>query len=368
MNPLPISATDAVSPAIETTKWMMFKPFQWSRWWRVGLIGLAAGEMASCNFNYSQRLGDKDKFSYQADLGLPGMPDFAALAPLIGLLIFLMLILMLVHLYIASVARFILFNGLLTGSFRIRQGFSTFQLPAISFFKFSLLFYLSMFVVIGLPVLLIFIAISKVAKQEGAGILLLSLLLLPFVMLIAVAVTIFYVLVKDFAVPIMALENKGVGDAIGQVFQLVKNAKGDYAGYIGMKIVLFIAAAVVTLIVSIPIMLVFIGPIVLMAVGGAISKPDLFRDPFAIALLITLALPLILLMVSTIAIATAPIFIFFQSYVVHFFARRYLPLWNRMYPPPPAPPAPPRAEEPPNVNPDGDLDGGVPPIEPAPAV
>src|SRR5271154_440882 len=51
-NPVPpllpkkLSAIEAIGPAYENAKRIMLKPFRWSRWWRMGLIAMAAAEMA----------------------------------------------------------------------------------------------------------------------------------------------------------------------------------------------------------------------------------------------------------------------------------------------------------------------------------
>jgi hypothetical protein len=90
----PRSAVDCVGPALDIAKNMMFKPFQWAKWWRIGLIGLATGEAAgsgACNFNPGDlsKLGEatRDKQEFLQSLptwqGLP-LAQMAALITVLG--------------------------------------------------------------------------------------------------------------------------------------------------------------------------------------------------------------------------------------------------------------------------------------------
>ena len=49
---MPISAVDAISPAIEHTKRQLLQPFRFGQWMRLAVVGLLAGELSSgggCN-------------------------------------------------------------------------------------------------------------------------------------------------------------------------------------------------------------------------------------------------------------------------------------------------------------------------------
>src|SRR5438093_9907889 len=107
----PLSAVEAIRPAVDRTEKFMFQPIRWARWWRIAIIGLATGEFASqggCNFRNG--FGDLGKIAKPESGGaVPAIPHIPALtagyiAAVITVLVALVLRLVLVHLYVASVA------------------------------------------------------------------------------------------------------------------------------------------------------------------------------------------------------------------------------------------------------------------------
>ncbi|MGH9678047.1 MAG: DUF7544 domain-containing protein, partial [Candidatus Acidiferrum sp.] len=117
----PLSAIDAISPALERAKQQLFQPFRWGFWLRMALVAFLAGEVGGGGlggfngfngFNLPQNRGDVDH-------------DFLLRAlPWIFLLALALFALFLVFLYLHSVFRFILFDSVLRGQCRIRAGWS----------------------------------------------------------------------------------------------------------------------------------------------------------------------------------------------------------------------------------------------------
>ncbi|MEO6120274.1 MAG: hypothetical protein ABIP12_06240 [Terriglobales bacterium] len=355
MNTLPSrNAVDCVGPAFETAKTMMFKPFQWAKWWRIGLLGLATGEAAGsggCNFNLGDlsELGKATRTPPQEFLqSVPPWQNLpmAQLAALITILVVLLVLLVLVHLYIGSVLRFVLFDAVTRGRYRIREGWNRWHAHGMRYFGFQLLLiFISLVgygVLIGLPVLVgVSLGVFKNAQQHWGLIALGVLVFLPLVLLFALALAIVLVFFKDFAVPIMALENLPAMDAWRRVLAMVKPAKGEYALYIIMKIGLTIGAAIV---VGIAQFIVFIIPIIIVVaigVGVFAAVPGLIKTPAGIALVVTVAVMVVFVLMLVGAIIAAPVVVFFQAYVLTFFSSRYEPLWRLMYPAPPPIPEPP---------------------------
>jgi hypothetical protein len=179
-------------------------------------------------------------------------------------------------------------------------------------------------------------------------------------LLILVAGMIFFVLVKDFAVPIMALENVSVGTAIRRLAQIIDREKGSFAGYIGMKLVLTLGAGLAFGIGTAIVVLVVLIPIVVIAVVGTVigASAGLTWTPTMIALAVALGFNAMLGLMIIILFGHTPLAAFFPSYGLLYFAERYQPLHDRLFPPPPAPPAPVAPEPEPEPEP------GLPP-EPA---
>lgn len=360
MLPAPKSAVDCVSPAFDTAKNMMFKPFQWSRWWRVALLGLATGEAASsgsCNFNIPSDLANLGKTQPQPEQFLqsssPIWQGFSTgqIAGLVTILVVLVVMLVLVHLYIGSVLRFVLFDAVTRGRFRIREGWKRWHDQGVSYFRFQLgLLAVSLMgygVLMGLPLAIAWsTGLFQNAKEHWGMIALMVLVCLPLVIAFAVTIAVVMVLFKDFGVPMMAVENLSSSAAWERLRGMMKPVKGDYAIYIVMKIVLGLAAAIAMGIVQFIVFLVPIIILVAVAVGVVAAVPDIIKNPAGLAFVITTVVVVAFIMVFIAAILAAPVVVFFQSYVLQFFSSRYEPLWKWLYPAPdmPEPPAIPPPE------------------------
>ncbi len=354
MNPLPPkSAIDCVGPAIESAKNMMFKPFQWGKWWRIGLLGLATGEAAGsggCNFNLGDlsKIGESTSRKQEFLQSVPPWQNLplAQMAVLITVLVVLLVLLVLVHLYIGSVLRFVLFDAVTRGRYRIREGWNRWHAHGVRYFGFQLLvIFISLLgyaVLVGLPVWVgVSLGVFKNAQQHWGLIALGVLVLLPLVIVFALGVAIVMVLFKDFAVPIMALENIPAMDAWQRVWAMLKPAKGEYAIYILLKVGLTMLTAIALGIVQ---FILFIIPVIIavaIGVGVFAAVPNLIKTPAGIALVVTVAVMGVFILMLVGAIIAAPVVVFFQTYVLTFFSSRYEPLWRLMNPAPPSMPEPP---------------------------
>jgi hypothetical protein len=110
------------------------------------------------------------------------------------------------------VLRFVLFDAVSRGNYRIREGWSRWHAQGMRYFGFQLLLIFISLVgyslLIGIPVWLgLTLGIFKNAEQQWGLIALGVLVLLPLVILFALSMAIVMVFFKDFAVPIMALED-----------------------------------------------------------------------------------------------------------------------------------------------------------------
>jgi hypothetical protein len=159
----------------------------------------------------------------------------------------------------------------------------------------------------------------------------------------AIPLILVYLFAKDFAVPVMALEGTTFGEAWRKVWVMVKSEPGSAAGYVGMKIVLSIAAGIIFGIIIFIAVLFLIVPLGGIGVVSVLAgkAAGLTWTPFTITLIVAAAVILIGLMLFVISIISAPVSVFFPAYGLYFFAGRYQPLHDRLFPPPlPAPVAP----------------------------
>jgi len=158
-------------------------------------------------------------------------------------------------------------------------------------------------------------------------------LALVVIMLVAV-LAIIDMLGRDFLVPVMAFENVGALEGWERLLAIMGTEKLAYAGYVLMKIVLAMAAAIIFAILNLIVILVLLIPLGLLALAGYLIGTGLgitwdISTELLVAALGLLAIAGILYVVGFVY---APGLVFFQSYTVEFFAPRYGPLGSKMPP------------------------------------
>ena len=344
---MPISAVDTISPAFQHTKQQLLQPFRISQWTRLALVGLFAGELNSggCNFNYQMptRTG-ADRF---VDV-VPAVANPALYAGLIALLIVAGLVLFVLLIYANSVMRFVLFDSVVEKHCAIRRNWSRRQKPGLRYFVWQILLLLAMMVgltiLVGIPAAFgLAVGWLREPKQHLVplilgGMLLFFLLLAYFIFWLVVQV-----LTKDFVVPQMALENLTAMEGWRRLWPMVKSEKGGYAGYLGMKIVMTIGAAIVVGVVAGVVILVMLIPVggvgALLVLAG--KAGGLNWNLYTITLAVVVGTIVVGLIVYVIALISVPTIVFFPAYSIYFFAARYPTLDAIIHPAPPAPPAPP---------------------------
>ena len=350
---MPISAADAINPALQHAKTQLFQPFRFRQWWRLSVVGFLAGELGSGGFNASFRLpathshGGSNQFlglSWPWHLG--GHP--AALAGLITLLIVVGMVFLVLFTYVNSVMRFILFDSIVIKECHIREGWAQRRREGRRLFVWQILLSLlglaSLMVLIGIPLALAWGDGWFKHPGEHVGRLILGGLFLFFVLLaLVVGFAVVHVMTKDFVVPQMALEGVSAFEGWNRLWLWLKAEKAAYAGYIGMKIVLAIAASMALTIISLIAILILlipvggIGAIVLLAAKAAGMSWNVYTITLAVAAAGAL-LAIVLFVVSLISVPTV---VFFPAYSIYFFASRYPALASLIWPAPQAPSLPP---------------------------
>lgn len=335
-----LSAVDVISPAFARMKQQLFAPFRIGQWLRFALVGFLAGEMGSggggCTRIPFDLPNSRSSQQFQAPFGAGGGALFILG---IGLAILLVLVFAFIMAYISSRMRFVLFDSIIQGQCRIRDFWGKRGAPAFRYFIFQLLFaiaaLMSLGVLIGIPVLLAFT--MGLFRNPGQHVLSLVLggLLVGFLFLAWLAVLLLVqVLTKDFVVPMMALDDLTVSEAWSRLRSMIGPDKGGYAGYIGMKILLSLAAAIITGIVGFILILLLLIPIggvgAITVLGGRAA--GLTWNPVTIAIVVVAGAVVVLALILIAALISVPVIVFFPAYSLYFFAERYPPLHALMYP------------------------------------
>jgi hypothetical protein len=354
----PISASEAISPALERTKQICFRPFKLTRWLKLAVVTLFTGEVAttSCNFGApGNTSGGSHGPIYTPPPSMGGILGVLHAIPVILLaLLFIVLtgVFVLVMSYLWCQFRITLIDTVLTGECRIRESWDKYGSAGIRLFGFYLLSSMLMVAsAIGLLVLPLMSAVrSGVFRQPGGGLAYIlgagAILLLIF----ALVMVLFWVLVvflKDFVAPVLALEDLTIGEAWGRIKTIASADPGAFVVYILMKIVLAIASGIIFGILAFVVILAILIPTIIIAVAiGVTFKAQMqavgtfFTAMTAakIAFIATAVVVFIGVVAYFLAFISVPAAIFFESYALYFLGSRYEPLRVLLIPEPsPAP-------------------------------
>jgi len=351
---LPISAIDAIGPAFQHTRQQLLQPFRLAQWAKLALVGFLAGELTSggCsgsgNFQVPTHTGSQRFF-------LSSLPDIDPMmyAGLIAFLIVFGFVFYIVFLYVSSVMRFVLFDSVVARTCEIRRAWSRRLGPGLRYFLWQILLLFLMVVgltiLIGVPAAFAFaVGWLKSPDQHVIALVLGGMLLFLVVMAFLLLWIVVHVMTKDFVVPQMALENVNAFEGWRRLLPRMDSEKGAYAGYLGMKLVMTIAASVIVGIVTFIIVLILLIPVggfgaVVVLAGKAAG---LHWDAYTITLAVVAGSVVLAVLLYVIALVSVPAIVFFPAYSIYYFAGRY-PLLDALLrpaayaPPAPVPPLPP---------------------------
>jgi hypothetical protein len=163
-------------------------------------------------------------------------------------------------------------------------------------------------------------------------------------MTLVILALVVHLLTKDFVVPQMALEEISAVEGWRRLIPRLKSEKGGYAGYVGMKIVMALGAAVILGIVAAIVIFVLLVPVGALGVAAVLAgkAAGLSWNLYTITLAVVVGCILVAAILYLFALISVPAIVFFPAYSIYFFAARYPALSAALYPPPPASPeAPP---------------------------
>ncbi|HYL93688.1 MAG TPA: hypothetical protein VEW69_11100, partial [Alphaproteobacteria bacterium] len=333
-----LSAVDSVSPAFSRLGEMLFRPFRFSRWLKLGFIGWLAGAgAASLNFNSGSprfpsgvgRVGSIKDLSKVIDAAHVFVSEHMHLIIFFGILIAAV---MLVFVYLNCRFRFILFDAVLTRDPQIGRAWSKYAGPANRFFVFWVLYSILAGVVLFYIIVMPFWRAFRSGAFSGddplpaifsvLGSMILGALLMSLILGIVTT------LANDFIVPMMAVGNVSVGEAGSLLQDMVIAEPGAFAGYLGMKLVLHIGGAVCYGIALVICLVVLLIPIILLVLLGvliiALLKSMGAFGAVLAAIVIVIGVLALAALIFVLSLATiAPFAVFFTSYALYFLGGRY---------------------------------------------
>ena len=346
---MPISAADSITLAVNHTRQQLFQPFRIGQWTKLAFVGLLAGELGGngCNrSNFSGHPGAAPGTGFPGHLAI----DPALIAAFITAAIVAALAIGIILMYVSSVMRFILFDSIVTKQCHIRWSWSRRLGPGWRYFVFKLLYFLltmaGIVVLVGIPVAFAFSkGWFKTPKEHLPPLVLGGILLFLVFFIFAVATAVFFVLIKDFVVPQMALEDVDVMQGWRRLWPMMMAEKGAYAAYLGLKIVLAIVVGILIGVATLILGLIFVIPTAGLGLLAILTgkSAGLTWNAYTITLAVVIACILLAFFLYLIALVSVPAIVFFPAYSVHFLAGRYPRLAAVLYPAPSPPQAAPGA-------------------------
>jgi len=188
----------------------------------------------------------------------------------------------------------------------------------------------------GIPLLMLFsLGFLRSPREHLFPLVLFGALVVAVFLMAMILIVVIQVLTKDFVVPQMALDNVTASEGWRRLWPMMKQEQGKYAGYIGMKFVLAIAAAVLVGISSLIALVIFLVPVG--GVGAAVfflaRSAGITWNAITISFVVAVCLVLLAALILLLAFISVPVIVFFPAYAMHFFADRYPPLRLLLFPP-----------------------------------
>jgi hypothetical protein len=254
----PISAVDSVAPAVERTKQFLFRPFKWSTYLKLGLVAIITEGVGS-NFHSSSPHVDHGggNGEWHGPASFPPFfhpaPEMIAMFAAIALLgIFLSIFIF----YLITRLRFAFFHSLIRNTNEIGPGWRLYRAQASRFFWLNIVVgicFMFVLVLVALPFAAGFWRLFQANQQGGhfdIGLFLALILpLIPIIILLVIAGALSDMILRDWMLPHIALENATAGEAWRQVRARIGAEKRQFLVYAILRVILPTIAAIGTFIV-----------------------------------------------------------------------------------------------------------------------
>jgi len=343
----PLSATDAISPAWQHTRRLLLGPRNPGLFFKIAAVAFFA-EMA--NFTFS--VGKPMHASHGGGGGVS--PIFVgAIVAIVLACVAIGLVVGFVLFYLSSRLQFTLFHIVLRSETTVAPIWRRYAAATWRWMGLKILFFLAALACItpiAIPAVFYFIhAISLQSHGDHSHIvsfILTMFAVIAFAALFAITLAVITILLRDFAVPSMALEGTPLRETVRRVIALTRAETGQVALYVLLRVCLGIAGTFVCYLLLGIVALIVGAP--LGGIGFGLWKGLHLAGAGAHAGMIAGFVLLALVLVTALAIGVISLFgylfTFLQAYAIFFLGGRY-PLMGQLLVEPPVPVIPaPRAQ------------------------
>jgi hypothetical protein len=337
----PLSATDAITPAWQHTRRFLLGPRSARLLFKIAAVaffaeigGMNASFRGPINSIHHGHAGAPHVFS-------PGLIAVLVIGSLVAMLIGL------AFFYLSSRLQFVLFHSVLRCETWIAPIWHRYGAATWRWIGLKLLLFLAFFACM-IPVLIptvIFFVHAAQKQPAGGQIVSFVFAIFFFVLVIGVlvlALTVAYILLRDFGLPSMALEATSLRETVGRVLGLVRAEPGQIALYVLLRFALALAGTLVCYLAVLVIGLVMAVPLggVAVAFWAALHGSSFAGHAVMIAAFVALGLILCAALFVTVITLLGYLFTFLEAYAIFFLSGRYPLLFQQLTPPSPEIPRP----------------------------
>jgi len=337
-----ISAVEAISPAIQRTKQLLFHPFRLSTYLKLCLVALLT-EGFSSNF----RSWSHGHEAHEGPI-LPSSFNFTSIriAAVVAMVLLVIVIALAIG-YLITRLRFAFFHCLVHNTQQIRPGWNLYRAQAARFFQMNIavgVFLILLIVVVAIPFVAGFLHLwHRYVKTGQLDWGLTASLILPIIPLILLILLVGFtadIVLRDFMLPHYALDNATAGEAWHAAWQRIRAEKGMFFGYALLRIVLPVVGVVLLFALFLIPAILFVAVFAFMGYGVHTA----LADATGVAAFLRVSLEVLIGLVAFTLAALfsiafgGPLSTAIREYALLFYAGRYPTLARVLFPPPAAPP------------------------------
>ena len=330
----PLSASEAIGPALNRTADLLFRPFRFRTFFKIAAVAFFAG--VGSGFNSSS-------FNHRSG-GVHSLPPavlafivaFAVIIGLISLVVYLIL------LYVGSRLQLVLVEMVATRQTFVAPLWRKYGDTVWRWIGLKLLFFLCILLVtlpLTVPMVLFFVHHGMHGNLFSGLHIVQIIFFIAAALVVLLALSAVYMLVRDLALPYIALENRGIADSLGRLRTMISFEPGQIVLYVFLRMVLgFVFGMAAEIAIFFILLLSLIPPGILAVILWlALHK----AGPAGYALLIALAVAGGVLFfcwaLCVIICLVGSVLVFSQAYALYFLGGRYPllgELLDRSTPPP----------------------------------
>jgi hypothetical protein len=335
----PISALDAIGPAVRRTRDFLFRPFRLPTFLKLCLVALLT-EGFGGNFNLSLPGSHAPGHDHFANTPFAYAPAHIALIAAVAL-VFTVVCFYLY--YLVTRLRFAYFHCLIHNTRQIRPGWRLYRAQAIRFFWLSVAVgfcFLLLVALIALPFVAGFWRLSQHTPPGGhpniGALLALLLPLFPILFLLILVAVVADLIMRDFMLPHFALDNATSGHAWAAVWTRIRTEKAAFFVYALLRLILPLVAIFAIFLVLVIPTIIIIAAFALIEVGIHSAFAGAGGATPIIAILLEVLIGLVafgIVFLASLCLG-GPLGTAIREYALLFYSGRYERLGAALFPPP----------------------------------